>query len=120
MDSEDGRVHSNNPQFVVRGFSHSRISLALYGISIEEDSDEDISDDYGEDDDDEEDDTSMKDEDDEEDNDDKEVDEEEDASHEDKHSDEELYIEGGSELRDSYQVITVIMHPYCKVIDNED
>ena len=47
MDSEDGRVHSNNPHFVVRGFSHSGISLALNGINIEEDSDENISDDYG-------------------------------------------------------------------------
>ena len=51
MDRGDGRVLQS--QFVVRGFICTRISLALDGISIEEDSEEDTSDrDYEEDDDD--------------------------------------------------------------------
>ena len=45
---------SDNPQFIVRGFARSGISLALDGISIEENPEEDTSDDDYEEEDDEE------------------------------------------------------------------
>jgi len=113
---------SNNPQFVVWGFACSGISLVLDGISTEEDSDEDTSDDdYEEDNEDEENDDDGEDDDDEEDDNDEEDnegDEEEEASCEYEHSDEELYIEDGAELSDSYRCYGNNDVPI--VIDNED
>ena len=113
---------SNNPQFVIQGFAHSGISLALDGINIEEDSDEDTSDDdYEEDDEDEENDDNGEDDNDEEDDsneEDYEGDEEEEACSEYEHNDEELYIEDGAELSDSYQFHGNNDIPI--VIDDED
>jgi len=106
--SGDGSVHQHNPQFVVRGFTWSRISLVLDGIYIENYCDEDTSDDdFEEDEDDEKNDDDGEDDDDDKEDDsdeeDNEGNEEEEVSSEYERNDEESYIEDDAELSDVYK-----------------